>query len=283
MTGKILTVLILFGATNSFAGVFQIKTKEVLKRELGSRVMKLSDWVEKTNDEGFDMLCLGESHIKFYRNFYAEKVLSKIKLNTLALESQQDVAVQIHANYVELRDDGVDVTGVAINPVTEAVYAVNPDAKVYGVEKTQKEGGLITFARLDQLSGKKSDDIISRDGFIAEHVDSLLEEGTGRVAALYGSKHCAKYATKGFGYEIPFYRQLMDKYGDTKKMVAVHIITSDKRSNPLRAYADDFGFLSEGEDIVVVNPGEIAPKNYNYHRSLMNIFQTYDVVILTSK
>ncbi len=80
------------------------------------------------------MLCLGESHIKFYRNFYAEKVLSKIKLNTLALESQQDVAVQIHANYVELRDDGVDVTGVAINPVTEAVYAVNPDAKVYGVE-----------------------------------------------------------------------------------------------------------------------------------------------------
>lgn len=277
----LIKILLLFITVSASAGEFEIKTKEVLKKELQARTLTLDEWVGKTNNEHFDLLCLGESHENFFRDFYGKKVFSKLKVNTLALEAVEKPVVMIYENYVERIEGPNLITGVDINPVIYEALALNPKLKLLGVERTRAEAGLITKAQLEQFGPNKSDVIIDRETFIASHLDELLEAGESRIAVLYGSKHCAKYATPNFGYTAPFYRLLTDRYDQEKKLKAVHVVTKDDRKNLLRLYASEFEMLDE--DIVIDGLSGINPKDYNYNQGLMNIFNTYDAVILEAK
>ncbi len=279
---KVYSIIVFFVFVFSLeAHSFVIKTKEVLKRELTSRAVALDVWVDKTNSEGFDFLCLGESHTDFFRSFYSEKVFSKLKLNALALEALQSPVDLAVVNYVEKRLSTPNiVTGVDVNPVLEQVVLNNGDAVTFfGVERTREEAALITKAQIDQFGINKSDTIINRETFIASHIEEIFDQGFDRVAALYGSKHCAKFSTENFGFTTPFYRLLFDKYD--KKMKSIFVVKKSDRDNILRIYASEFGLLDE--DIVFENLDALNPEDYNYNLMLKNIFETYDAVILESK
>ncbi len=260
------------------ASEFKISTKEPLKKQMMGKSMDLSVWRDKLNTQGFDLLCLGESHTDFFRNYYSEKILPFISANIFAIESLQEKADLMKLNFVEMLPVP-DLLSAPFDRVTDAVLNLNPNADFKGVEITKLEKGKLTKAQIDHISIKKVDNIVSRDSFIAQHISKFLDDGADNIVALYGAKHCAKYSTKGFGFNVPFYRLLSDEYASSKKLIAAHIIKADEHQNPIRIYAKEFG-LFKGEDIVIENPGDIDPKDYNYRLDVMNVFKTYDVIIL---
>lgn len=259
------------------ASEFQVKTKDYLKRHLEEKILSVDEWIVKKNQSDFDLLCLGERHDSFHRNFIAEQITSKLYFHLLAVEEKAknfDVLLQTHLSHP--LGQGFAITGAPFLPLLQSAL-VSPHPFLFqGVEYNKKQRAEITFAELKYLQGELSDELPSRDGFIAENIDVALKKGIDRIVALYGSKHCSRLSN-GFGFSVPFARFLADKYKEKKKIETVYIVNKQK-AGYLWLQLKSMGLMST-RPIVLENLSSLNPEMYNYNAEILLMALSYDSII----
>jgi len=245
---------------------FQITSEEEFKAELSSRLIPLSVWIQQMNSEPIDFICLGETHDQKFREFYASKVFSALRIDTLALE--ETAAVLKERLTKEADASTFSFLGADMKPVLEAAKKLNPNLRIVGVEATDLEK--------KQIATDKSGNKLSRDGYIAHHIVELLEPNK-RTLALYGSLHCGTRSI-GLGFTAPFYKLLQQNTTHRPGMKNLTTLFQENYSSILRLYVDSFELAKE--DMVLVNPLSIDMRLYNYRADLFNELNNYEFIIL---
>lgn len=165
-------------AFNRYANEFDGGQRTAMRDGLSALIEPLDTWIEETNAQGYDLLCLGENHDDYMRRFAAEHVFNVLSYDVLFIESTQDEAEDI---LEQIRDgeDRVELLGADLGPVMRAVLQRNPDVEIYGIEETkdQKE------ARQKVLEG-------GRETTIESNFRKLYQPGK-KHAILFGAFHCA--------------------------------------------------------------------------------------------
>lgn len=254
---------------------FQISTKHAMKLALEEKMMPLEEWILTLNTEGYDLLCLGETHNDYFRELYANNILPILEADVLATETNQEKASLLMEEYLSSDDIELKVTGAPYKLILDSFFNANPEGEVIGVEPSHQQTNEATFAQIQGFE-KATLTRPSRDSFIATNISSSLQTPGQRTIALYGSNHCT-YFENGLGFDIPFMRFLLDEYGDQKKLLSLYVLKPEEE-HLLKIYLKGFGLLKDGTDQVLVDTRSIEPAIYNYRFDLFKILQSYDVI-----
>ena len=238
-----------------------------------SKIITLDLWINNLNKNGYQFICLGESHLNEYRDFIANKILSQLKVNILAIEEDDEGTQLMWAD--SLAGKKVDHEGARIDHVLKAVNDRNPNADVIGVESTDAEDWT---ADKEVINLQRSR--MNRDGFIAMHIDQILQQKNQYVLALYGAHHCS-YNSDNFNLSIPFYRHIYNVSENKNRMHNVLIIPSKQKSSSFKRILDVlFQSWGLGKEIVVIpDTSQIKPEDHNYNWQLMRLFSNYKTII----
>lgn len=248
---------------------FQIADVSDFEAALKKHVVPAEDWVRHLNQEGFDLLCLGETHAARFRELYADLVLMKIESSTLALEATNEEVSE--KKLIFEREGLFPLLGADASALINAFLPRTPQLRIVGIEQTSAEEHISTLEKIKYGTTRST-----RDGFIAQHIDQLWTEGETRVVSIYGALHCS-YESAGLGFKAPFMR-ILKTARPNKKLVSVLLIPPEQNTNVLRVYMDSFRLAAK--DTALVNPSKIHPAAYNYRTDLRNLFQSYDVILL---
>ena len=251
----------------SLSSEFYSKDDEDFRAELSMLTLPASKWISKLNRDGFDFLCLGETHDSDFRAHYA-KVLKGVSANVFAIEETAEKAQILFQAYREGK--AVSLLTAPMNDVLNSVTSVNPAVTIVGVEPSESEKLESTRER---MNGRAR---VNRDGFIASHISQLMTRSS-RVVALYGSLHCAD-RNLGLGASDPFITALRRKYPGKNILCVLQIAAGDYRT-VLRVFADSFKLATQ-QDMVIVGGKHLDPAIYNYRADIGNLLQSYDVIYL---
>ncbi len=254
---------------------FEMATKHAMEQAFTERVMPLETWVSQLNSQGYELLCLGETHNDYYRELYSTKVFSLLQADVLAVESNQEKASLMMDKYHSDSTSELKVTGAPYRIVLNSFLSTNPEGEVMGVEPSDQQTSEATLAQMQGVE-EAAFTRPSRDSFIATNIAPNLEISDLRTVALYGSSHCT-YFENGLGFDTPFMRFLMTEYGDQNRILNLHILEPEEE-HLLKIYLKGFGLLEDGTDQVLVNTRSIDPAVYNYRIELYVILQSYDVI-----
>ena len=254
---------------------FEMSTKHAMEQAFTERVMPLGTWISQLNSQGYDLLCLGETHNDYYRELYSTKVFSTLEADVLAVESNQVNATLMMEEYYANSTSELKVTGAPYRIVLDSFLKTNTEGEVIGVEPSDQQTNDATLAQMQGFE-EAAFTRPSRDSFIATNIAPNLETSNLRTVALYGSSHCT-YFENGLGFDTPFMRFLMNEYGDQKRILSLHILEPEEE-HLLKIYLKGFGLLEDGTDQVLINTRSIDPAVYNYRVELYVILQSYDVI-----
>lgn len=250
---------------------FRSLPESKFRAELAAHMMPVEKWATQQDRQGFDLLCLGETHDNFYRKFYARTTLPFLQMHTLALEEAESSMAEKYAAF--LAGEKVELLGADLGQVLKAAAEKNPSLEVRGVDITPDEDRERTREDIARKDGSRA----HRDGFIAQHFDELWKKGGPRIVALYGALHCSRLNT-GFASGLPFFR-LLQKIRPGKKIVSVLVLPPGPQMNLVRILVDKFD-LAAGGDMALVSPGSIPPAVYHERQELREILESYDVILL---
>ncbi len=238
-----------------------------------ARKASLSEWALKLNSESYDLLCFGETHNAYFRDFLSTQVLPQIDANILAIEDRPEKAEALMSQALL---EPLAVAGENFSGVASAFLLRNPGRPIIGIENQKHQKAAITFSQIDQLNGKVVDKEPSRDSFIASNVDAFLQTEN-KIFSVYGANHCS-YFSDGLGRDTPFVRLLKNKYGDDKKIITVHTLRPEEQEL-IKIYLIEFELFEPETDFVLFDVKSIDPEVYNYRLDLYKILQAYDVLI----
>ena len=146
-------------------------------KKLKENLVPLGSWLERINNESIMIICLGELHEENTRNFLAEYLFSKLRIDVLLLEATPAQLKRL----LELIKEGRDYYPLLDADILNILYIAkqqNPDIKIWGIEET------------DDQQSKETGPQNTRDQFIARNFWNKFESGK-RHVILFGALHCA--------------------------------------------------------------------------------------------
>jgi hypothetical protein len=227
--------------------------------------LPLSEWIETLNQKSYDLLCLGETHDDFFREFYGP-VIRGLQFNKLAIETTNEEWNKIQEDWKSTQQ--AKLLNATFTPILQGLKEKSPAVTVLPVEATQQQDLLETKYTIE--TGKSH---LSRDGFIAKNIQQNMSVGE-KTVALYGRHHCSKN-NMGLG-SVSFVNFL----GRTNKVSSVMLMKrrSTEKINPLVVFLDAG---SEGtKPIMVVESAKIKDEDHNFNWEIKSILDNFDYVIV---
>ncbi len=256
---------------------FQIPSRSTMAEEFRSRTVPLNNWLNTLNEEGFDLICFGETHNSYFRELESTKIIPLLNINNLLVETQNSRVETILLDFNNENFDNVNVTGATFTNVLEELFRSNPLVSIIGIEPSNDQTNQATLLEIEHIqNGTITEYTTSRDSMIAENIKTILESGKTRNLAIYGANHCNYFGGR-LGFDTPFMRFLTNYYQSTKKIINVHTFLPEQ-DNLLRIYMEGFGLIERNQDTILFNTKSIPPENYNYNLELLNLLQAYDVI-----
>jgi hypothetical protein len=249
----------------------QVET-EFLKRDiidiqesLKAASVPLSSWVQSLNEKSFDLLCLGESHVDFFRDFYGP-VLKELQFNHLAIEATNEDWLKMNEAWKTTQQ--AQLLNASFTPILQNLEGKVPAVTVLPVEATREQEQLKTKHTIE--TGKS---LLSRDGFIAQNILQNMRDRE-KTVALYGRLHCSKNNT-GLG-SVSFVNFL----GRSKKVLSVMLLNrrSPDGQNPLIVYLD--AGVEGAKPVVVVESAKVRDQDHNYNWEIKSVLDNFDYVIV---
>lgn len=157
---------------------FDPPQQTAMRMAISSLIRPLDMWIDRVNNEKFDLLCLGENHDDYMRRFAAEHVLNVLQYDVLFLEATQEEVEEI-VEQIEDGEERVELLGADLGPVMRAILKRNPGVEIYGIEETEDQ----REARQKTLEG-------GRETTIEGNFRALYQPGK-RHAILFGAFHCS--------------------------------------------------------------------------------------------
>jgi hypothetical protein len=225
----------------------------------------VSEWIESLNQKPYDLLCLGESHEDFFREFYGP-VIQSVQFNKLAIETTNEEWSKIQESWIITQQ--AKLLNANFAPILQGLKEKTPQVTVLPVEATQQQDLLETKYTIE--TGKSH---LSRDGFIAQNIQQNLVAGE-KIVAIYGRHHCSKNNT-GLG-SVSFANFL----GRTKKVLSVMVMKrrSTEKANPLTVFLD--AGVEGSKPVLVVESAKIKDEDHNFNWEIKSILDNFDYVIV---
>ncbi len=231
-----------------------------------SKIISLEQWASQIQSSGTEVLCVGDSHKKEYRTFFANQVLPVLRAQTLTLEATEfDAARLVEA---ALRGEEVSWLGAPLGEVVRKAKESIASVEFLGVEPNQEQKN----AELQESLAAPHDRQLSRDGFIARNFLKQYKP-RGLNVILYGSNHCSRNDVALFDRTLMKRLQLALE----GRVKSVLLLPRSDRQHPLVAYMSTLS-LPEGtwvlEDLAQLDSGA-----FNDRFEVMKIQQNFDTVV----
>lgn len=227
--------------------------------------LPVAEWIESLNQKPFDLLCLGESHEDFFREFYGP-VIQGLQFNKLAIETTSEEWVKIQETWTTTQQ--AKLLNANYAPILQGLQGKTPVVSVLPVEATKQQDLLETKYTIE--TGKSH---LSRDGFIAQNIQQNMLAGE-KTVALYGRHHCSKNNT-GLG-SVSFANFL----GRSKKVLSVMVMKrrSTEKANPLTVFLD--AGVEGTKPVLVVESAKVKDEDHNFNWEIKSILDNFDYVIV---
>ncbi len=227
--------------------------------------LPVAEWVESLNQKSYDLLCLGETHEDFFREFYGP-VIQGLQFNKLAIETTTEEWNRIQEAWKTTKQ--AKLLNANFAPVLQSLEGKASAVTVLPVEATQQQDLIETKYTIE--TGKSH---FSRDGFIAQNIQQNLVAGE-KTVALYGRHHCSKNNT-GLG-SVSFANFL----GRTKKVLSVMIMKrrTTEKPNPLAIFLD--AGVEGTKPVMVVESSKIKDEDHNFNWEIKSVLDNFDYVIV---
>jgi hypothetical protein len=262
-------VLFIAIATAQIDTDFVKKDTSDIHATLVAASLPVADWIQSLNQKPYDLLCLGESHEDFFREFYGA-VLKDLEFPVLAIETTQEELVKIQDTWKATKQ--AKLLNANYAPILQSLEGKTPTVRIAPVEATKLQDQMETKYTIE--TGKSH---LSRDGFIAQNILKQTAEGNNggtKIVALYGRNHCSKNNT-GLG-SVSFANFL----GRSKKVLSVMLLKrqSKEKINPLVAYLD--AGVEGSKPVLVLDSSKIKDEDHNFNWEMKSILDNFDYVIV---
>lgn len=232
---------------------------------LQKATLTLDQLAQQLNQEEYDLLCLGETHNEFFRNFYGE-FLKKLRFDTLFLEATPKEMEKIQQQWN--KEKKADLLGVTIGPILQAI---SPESPILGVESTQEQNAAVTLEKI-----KTEKETLSRDGFIAWNITQAMSPHKKHVT-VFGKTHCS-FNNDGAG-AVPFFNMLVRAKPHQKWLNAMILEKPQGKIHPLISLLN-YGSESPIKETIVVDSSKLTPQDYNYHWEIRSLFENFRFIII---
>jgi len=150
--------------------------KAALKEWLQSNTISTEQWLSHIDQSNFQIICMGELHKESTRTFLSKEIFSNVSLDVLLVEATPKELQRLTKRFRAGREYYPLLDADMMN-IFRAVESRNPDAKIYGIEETEKQV-------------KNSHDRANpRDRSIAQNFWDAFKPGL-RHIILFGALHC---------------------------------------------------------------------------------------------
>jgi len=227
--------------------------------------MPVADWVYALNQKSYDLLCLGETHEDFFREFYGPLIMD-LQFQKLAIEATSEDWIKLQESWKTSKKS--QLLNASFGPIMTSLEAKTPQVAVVPVEATQQQDQLETKYIIE--TGKSH---LSRDGFIAQNIQQTMVAGE-KTVALYGRNHCSKNNT-GLG-SVSFANFL----GRQKTVLSVMLMKrrSTDKQNPLSVFLD--AGVEGTKPVLVVESAKLKDEDHNFNWEIKSVLDNFDYVIV---
>lgn len=252
---------------------FQLSPVSAFKTEVEKRSVNLEVWGQNLLKSGVEVLCLGETHSKQYRDAIATRILPLISIHALHLEMTKTEKEEVLQRFDQEDPMDVDWLGAPMGQVLQVALQKIGRPSVYGIEQSDEQKKLALMEKLNSFT----DRVLSRDGFIAHNFVENYQPG-GLNLILYGANHCS-YTDIGLPLDIPFFHHLKNRWKEKAK--SVYVVFENKLDHPLVSFLKRSGLGDKS--FVLENFSQIHPKYFNYRSEIMKYQSNFDVVIYLTR
>ncbi len=244
---------------------FMKRDTSEIQTSMKAASVPVGEWVTSLNQKNYDLLCLGETHEDFFREFYGP-VIQALQFNKLAIETTSDEWSNIQQAWKSTQQ--AKLLNANFAPILQGLEGKVPAVTVLPVEATQQQDLLETKYTIE--TGKSH---LSRDGFIAQNIQQNMGAGE-KTVALYGRHHCSKNNT-GLG-SVSFANFL----GRSKKVLSVMIMKrrSTEKVNPLAAFLD--AGVKGTKPVLVVESAKIKDEDHNFNWEIKSVLDNFDYIVV---
>jgi hypothetical protein len=243
-----------------------------MKAVFAGKVKTLPQWHESLNQDGFDLVCLGETHSESFRQFLTTSFFSGVRFDHLLLEEKENKVPDLVSRVKS--GEEASMLGAPIAALLRESFALNPALKVTGIESDQKQTHRATLETIG-LGRQK----LSREAFIGLNLMNAWKKGE-RTVALYGSLHCG-LLNEGLGLDSPFYRLIQPEIRARKASAHNVKVVRAEDVRVLLALLTRYEFYKTGQGpVVLTGLRSIPPAAYNHHADLFRLFSSFDTVII---
>lgn len=204
--------------------------KQKVISTLEHQIVPLEEWLVRLDSRDYALLCLGEYHNEYTRQFLATHFFPNVDFDVLFLEATQDQISQIEGQllkgkpYIRLHD-------ADIAKVLRSVTNTKPSIVIAGVEETLQQ---------DQIRLQRNPDN-RRDYSIAENLQARFKRGL-RHITLHGALHC----TNKPGWLFDLTRSTLQRNPDDLFINAVVLgIHQEESLEAFSAFLDEIGIHRE--------------------------------------
>ncbi len=252
-------------ATAQLEPEFLKRDTSEIQESVKAASLPLSQWIESLNQKPYDLLCLGETHEDFFREFYGP-VIQGLQFNKLAIETTSEEWSHIQQTWKSTQQ--AKLINANFVPILQSLQSKTPQVTVLPVEATQQQDLQETKYTIE--TGKSH---LSRDGFIAQNIQQSMLAGE-KTVALYGRHHCSKNNT-GLG-SVSFANFL----GRSKKVLSVMVMKrrSTEKANPLTVFLD--AGVEGTKPVLVVESAKIKDEDHNFNWEIKSVLDNFDYVIV---
>lgn len=234
--------------------------RDRLKQNLRSAMVHLNDWLDWLENASPELICLGEKHDDYTRDFLARRFFSRYPTDVLMLE-MRDRDLEIVSSLVQAGSPRLSLLNADITGILRSAMRANPGVEVHAIEETREQ----LVSRLNRHSGSREDSIL-------KNFEARFERGR-RNVVLYGALHCTDDA-----------HWLLNKIRTEQRDV-----TDTLGVNVVNAHGGGGieSFVNFAEDIGLTSPPFVIPRTamlddeiYSWFPPLAQLFRSYDAVIV---
>lgn len=239
---------------------------EIRKRvmaSLGSSIIDLDEWLDYLDRANIEFLCLGESHQENYRDFFADKLLARYRVDTLILETSKTV-LPVTMLRTNVGDRYVNLLRADISNVIRAVRERNPDTLIVGGDETWRQ----------ENERKSNHGGGLRDKSILENIVDNFVPGR-RHAVVFGALHCTHHRTW-------LYSQLKRPDSPLAGASMLNVGVMSKRKDTITRAFSTFLRLAgiERSTYVINNTAELDPLFHDWFLGLSGNLANYTTVVI---
>lgn len=227
--------------------------------------MPVGDWVNLLNQKSYDLLCLGETHEDFFREFYGP-VIKDLQFQKLAIETTQDEWIKLQESWKATKQ--AQLLNASFAPIMASLEAKLPRVAVVPVEATLQQDQIETKYMIE--TGKSH---LSRDGFIAHNIQQNMVVGE-KTVALYGRHHCSR---NNIGLGSVSFANFLSRQ---KTVLSVMLMKrrSTEKQNPLSIYLD--AGVEGAKPVLVVESTKLKDEDHNFNWEIKSVLDNFDYVIV---